>query len=100
MKRRVVSVAEVTAELEALARRYHIPAYCFDEAASEAMSEFDALAWGTLCAQRVALRQRESENVSSGWEVPSRLLFVYEANHCSVLTSLENTSDTLSELAA
>ena len=99
-KRRVVSIEEVTAALDALARTYHIEGHCYDESASESMSEFDALKWTSLCSQRVALRQREFEAASGDWEVPSRFLIIYETKPCSTSMPLENTLDSLSELAA
>jgi hypothetical protein len=99
-KRRAVSVEDVTARLDALARTYHIQGNCYDESASETMPEFDALKWISLCSQRIALRQREYEAVPRSWEVPPRFLTIYETKPCSTSMSLENTSDSLSELAA
>ena len=42
-KRIVVSVDEVTAKLDALARHNRVARHCYDESAADSMSEFDAL---------------------------------------------------------
>jgi len=99
-KRRLVSVEEVTAMLDPLARRYRLPKNSYDESSAELMSEFDALKWTSLCSQRAALRQRETETVSTNWEVPSRFLFIYEAKESAPLTSREETKDGQYALAA
>ncbi len=98
--RRVISVQQVEEALDALAREYNLRGHCYDELAGQVMSEFDALKWVTLCSQRIALRQREIEAMSSdAWcvSVPSRFLGIYEEKHPA---ELENVEDTLRELAA
>jgi hypothetical protein len=97
-KRRAVSVDEVMAKLGALARRYQIAGQAYDESASELMSEFDALKWVSLCAQRDALHQRETAR--RGHEIPSQFLGIYGTTVYSPTVSLENTYDGLNKLAA
>jgi len=99
-KRRVVSEGDVVAMLDELAHRYQIAWCCYDESMAERMSEFDALKWLSLCSQRVALKRRQSEAASSGFDVPSQFRSIYEKKHGSQSMELENTCDTLSELAA
>jgi hypothetical protein len=96
----MVSIQQVEGALDALAEEYSLQGHCYDELASQVMSEFDALKWVTLCSQRIALRQREIEAMSgnaSCVSVPSRFLGIYEEKHP---TELENVEDTLRELAA
>lgn len=64
-KRSVVSVADATARLNVLANRYGIESPQYDEFESGHMSEFDALKWTSLCAQRAALMQREIKGTPS-----------------------------------
>jgi hypothetical protein len=98
-KRRVVSVGEATAKLDALARRYGIASPCYDESESELMSEFDALKWTSLCSQRIALEQRENENASRDWP-PSIIWNLYGNKPSSTSMKLENTDDGQLSLAA
>jgi hypothetical protein len=101
--RRLVSMEQVTAAMDELANAYGIQGHCYDESAGRGMSEFDALKWVTLCSQRVALRQREYEAMSSTWgipEIPQQFLGIYETNYHSEPVPLENTDESLSELAA
>jgi hypothetical protein len=105
-KRRVVSVDDVTAKLDALARRNHVAAHCYEEAAADSMSEFDALKWTSLCSQRRALLERENHTAASGCEMPSPFRLVYgttrrcSANGSSTSVQLENQSGGLNDLAA
>ena len=103
-KRRVVSVDEVTAKLDALARQNHIVVGCYAESAADSMSEFDALKWTSLCSQRRALLEREHEAASSGWVMPSPFRLVYGSRSATtgrfMSTHLENKNGGLSELAA
>jgi hypothetical protein len=67
------------------------------------MTEFDALKWVTLCSQRIVLRQREHEAMCKKWEfpeVPPRFLGIYDTTYLCEQVSLENTDESLSELAA
>lgn len=101
--RRVVSVEQATEALDELARDNGIQAHYYDESAARGMSEFDALKWVTLCSQRLALKQREDEDVCKKWEflaVPPRFLGIYEATYLCGPKSLKNTDESLSELAA
>ena len=72
-KRSVVSVEGATARLDVLAHRYEIVSPRYDEAESDQMSEFDALKWTSLCAQRAALKQREREAATC--DSPAPLFF-------------------------
>ena len=56
-RRRVVSVEDATAKLNALARRCGIVNPRYEESESDSMSEFDALKWTSLCSQRITLQQ-------------------------------------------
>jgi hypothetical protein len=101
--RNLGSVDDLTAELNMLARAYGIQGYSYDESAAQVMSEFDALRWVTLCAQRVALRHREYDAMCGDCEfpqVPSRFLGIYETKHSAEPVSLENAEESLSEIAA
>lgn len=105
-KRIVVSVEEVTAKLDALARHNRVAGHCYDESAADSMSEFDALKWTSLCAQRRALLEREREMPVHDWSVPLLFRSLYGAvGRCattgrSVSAHLENKNDGLDELAA
>ncbi len=99
-RRRVNSVEEATAKLEALARRYGITNPCYNESESGLMSEFDALKWTSLCSQRTALLQREDENISREWSVPSVFRGIYGSKHGSTSRKLVNTYDGQLSLAA
>jgi len=92
-KIRVVSVEEATAKLDALARLHNLTNHCYDESASKSIEGFDAMKWVTLCAQRNALRQRESE---------ASLPFfrIYQTAHCTAPVSLTNQPGGLNKLAA
>jgi hypothetical protein len=101
--RNLGSVDDLTAELDVLAQAYGIQGYFYDESAAEVMSEFDSLRWITLCAQRAALRQREFETIGRDCgfpEVPSRFLGIYETKQSAEPVPLENTEESLSEIAA
>jgi hypothetical protein len=98
--RRAVSEKEVTAKLDALALEYQLDGHCYEETASESMAEFDALKWNTLCAQRIALRQRKSEAECSGSKIAAPFLGIYKTTHRSASKPLENTAGRLSKLAA
>jgi hypothetical protein len=99
-KRRVVSVKDVTAQLDALAHSCSIANPRYDESESDSMSEFDALEWICLCSQRLALLKRENETASRCCAVPPRLLGIYETKPCFASRSLENSYDGLNQLAA
>jgi phosphoketolase len=99
-KRRVLSVEDATARLDALARPYGISAPCYEESEADSMSEFDALKWTSLCSQRIALQQRENENASRDWPIPSILRSLYGNKPSSSSMKLENTDDGQLSLAA
>jgi len=105
-KRIVVSVEEVTAKLDALARHNRVPGHCYDESAAESMSEFDALKWTALCAQRHALLEREREMPVHDSATPLLFRSFYSAvGRCATTgratsAHLENKNDGLDELAA
>jgi hypothetical protein len=99
-RRRVVSVEDATAKLDALARRCHITNPRYEESEADSLSEFDALKWISLCSQRAALLQRESERTSREWPVPSIFQGIYATKHCSTSKKLENTYDGQLSLAA
>jgi hypothetical protein len=97
------SVEQATKALDGLASTYGIQGHYYDESAASVMNEFDALKWVTLCSQRAALKQREDETVLKKWkflEVPPRFLGIYETTYLCEPVSLENTDESLSELAA
>jgi hypothetical protein len=98
--RRIVSTEQAKAALDELARTYQIDGHCYDESAARLMSEFDALKWTTLCSQHKALQQRECNGRFGEWEVPARILGIYETKYCSKPVWLANTDESLSELAA
>ena len=95
--RRLVSEEEVKARLDVLALRYGISEHCYDESASESMSEFDALKWVSLCSQRIALSRR-------GHELPplvsSPFLGIYKNSPSASTARLRNSTEGLSKLAA
>jgi hypothetical protein len=93
-KRRVNTVSEVTAEMDALAREASVTDHCYDESAADHMTEFDALRWHTLCAQRRALLAREAS--VSGWVIRS----LYGSSTQDGPSLLENTEGGLNKLAA
>jgi phosphoketolase len=99
-KRRVVSVEEVTAKLDALARRNGITSPCYEESEADSMSEFDALKWTSLCSQRIALQQREYQNAKRDWPMPPILRSLYGQRSGSISVNLENTDDGQFSLAA
>ncbi|HEV2646372.1 MAG TPA: hypothetical protein VGU46_08430 [Acidobacteriaceae bacterium] len=94
-KRRVNTVSEVTAEMDALAHAASVTDHCYDESAAAHMTEFDALRWRTLCAQRRTLQAREG-SVVTGWVIPS----LYGTNTQDRPSLLENTVGGLNKLAA
>lgn len=103
-KRIVVSVDEVTAKLDALARHNRVARHCYDESAADSMSEFDALKWTSLCAQRRALLERETP--VRVWSPPLLFRSFYSAvSRCATTgrsssAHLENKNGVLDELAA
>lgn len=100
-KRRVVSVEGVTAKLDALAARYRITGHCYSESASDSMTEFDALKWTSLCSQRRALEQRESQaEPRREGSLPLPFLSIYHNMDRSTFRELENTYEGMNELAA
>lgn len=56
--RRLLSVEAATGRLDLLARRNGITNPRYDESEADSMTEFDALEWICLCAQRKALMER------------------------------------------
>jgi hypothetical protein len=96
-KRRVNSVSEVTAKMDALAREAALVDHCYDESAAESMTEFDALRWKTLCSQRKALLSREE---AQGSAMPSSFRLMYGAATHRSSSLLENAVDGLNKLAA
>jgi hypothetical protein len=99
-KRRAVSVEEVTKKLNSLAARYRLSRHCYDESASEEMSEFDAIKWVSLCSQRLVLQKRENEIPCRTWEVSRQIIGIYGASRPSSSVLLENTNEGLVRLAA
>jgi hypothetical protein len=93
-KRRVVSVEDATVKLGAIARRYDIVSPLYEESEADSMSEFDALKWTSLCAQRVALKQREKEKTPR--DMSSILRMLYEHKPSSTPVKLENVDGQLS----
>ena len=93
-RRSLVSDEEVTAKLDALARRYHLPASRYDKSIASKMSEFDALKWMSLCSKLDVLRRRR---YASQIQIPSQFLDIYG---CESSERLENTCESLTELAA
>jgi hypothetical protein len=98
--RRIETAEQATHELDLLARENNLVKHLYDESAAFALSEFDAMKWETLCAQRAMLLARESELRAKAFEVPSRFRCIYEAKHSSMLVGLENSEESLSEIAA
>jgi len=100
-RRRVVSVEDATTKLDALARRHGIENPRYDESEADSMSEFDALKWISLCAQRNALQQRKSENADRNWQVvPPVFRSIYGYKHCVPSKPLENSEEDHLSLAA
>lgn len=93
-KRRVNTVSEVTAKMDALAREASVTDHCYAESAAAGMTEFDALRWRTLCAQRRALQAREGTAVT-GW-----VREMYGSTPQDSPSLLENTVGGLNKLAA
>lgn len=60
---RVLSVDDATAKLDVLASRCGVSNPRYEESESDSLSEFDALEWICLCAQREALLKREWEEL-------------------------------------
>jgi hypothetical protein len=60
-RRRMISVEFATDALNRLARKYAIPWPKYEPRESDCMTEFDALDWTCLCAQRNALVEREEK---------------------------------------
>lgn len=98
IRRRLVSVDEVTKRLDALARENHLADHCYEESASESLSEFDAIKWNSLCAQRRALIERESVSINASVELPSPFVLLYGKVRSSV--HLKNAQGGLGRLAA
>jgi hypothetical protein len=97
---RIITSGQALAALDELARENNIVGqHCYDEAAARSLSEFDAMQWRTLCAQRKALIEREAPEREKEVVVPRRFLCIYETKECAVRVSLENT-ESLSEIAA
>jgi hypothetical protein len=100
-RRRVISVEDATAKLDALARRYGIVNPCYEESEADSMSEFDALKWTSLCSQRIALQQRKHEDATCNWPaVPSIFQGIYETKHRTNSKLLENNNEVQNKLAA
>jgi hypothetical protein len=97
-KRRVVSVEDATAKLDAIARRNDIACPRYEESEADSMSEFDALKWTSLCAQREALKQREIENAPCDTQSMLRILYGHRLSNTSVKP--ENSDDGQFSLAA
>jgi hypothetical protein len=99
-RRGVVSVEDATAKLDALARRCGITAPRYDEAEADSMSEFDALEWICLCSQRVALQQREKENVDHDCSMPRIMRNFYMNKPSAVAKKLKNAEEDQLSIAA
>lgn len=101
VKRRVVSVEQVTDMLDKLAEQYQLTNHCYDESAAESItSDFDALTWRSLCAQRAAIHQREMEAAQSRFQIPSPLRGLYESKPDDSPKHLKNSEGRLNKLAA
>lgn len=98
--RSMTSMEQVTTALDELAREYDLDAGCYDEMAARRMSEFDAMKWSVLCSQYRVFQQRQIETRATEWEVPARFLGIYGAKYCSEPIRLENSDESLTELAA
>jgi len=98
--RRIESSEKATDALDEMARENNIVDYCYDESIARLLSEFDAMRWTTLCAQRTALLMREFEQRANEWLVPVEFRGIYESKPCSESESLENVEESLSKLAA
>jgi hypothetical protein len=97
--RRLMSEDEVLERLHALANRYHMANSCFDEAAADHMSDFDALKWLSLCDQlKKATRGRSAFFVDCS--VPAALRSIYGMETSFRLEESEDSSSTLIQLAA
>ena len=99
VKRRLLSEAEVTAALAALARRYHLPNECYGESDADQMSDFDAQKWLSLFDLLKAARRRTPRAVTD-CAIPYSLRSIYGMKAPFPSEELENSSDTLIELAA
>jgi hypothetical protein len=97
-KRRVVSVEDATAKLDAIARRCNIECPRYEESEADSMSEFDALKWTSLCAQRAALIQRKTEDAPH--DMPAFVRAFYGHKSSSTSVKLENTDEKELGLAA
>lgn len=98
-RRRVVSVEDATAKLDALARRCGITDPRYIESEADSMTEFDALEWICLCSQRSALQKRESETGARDWPPPVMQSF-YRHKPSAASAQLENTNEGQLSLAA
>ena len=99
VKRRLLSEAEVTAALAALARRYHLPNECYGESDADQMSDFDAQRWLSLCDLLKTARQRRQDAPVVS-DIPGSLRSIYGTKAPFRSEELENTPDTLIALAA
>lgn len=97
--RRILSEADVTAKLAELARRYDIPNYCYEEIAADEMSDFDAQKWVSLCEQLKSARSKRNA-APRDCDIPPSLRSIYGMKAPFHSEELENTADTLTELAA
>ncbi|MGA2851317.1 MAG: hypothetical protein ABSE46_20130 [Terracidiphilus sp.] len=97
VKRRLLSEVQVKGALDALANRYHLPNDCYDESDADQMSDFDAQKWLSLCDQLKSVRRR-NPRVVNDCAIPYSLRSIYGTKAPS--KELENSSDTLIELAA
>lgn len=96
---KVISSAQASAALNKLAREHGIAGHNYDPAIAHQLSEFDAMKWTTLCAQRSILLERETIEPAREWPVPHRLVCFYEVTEHVEPVMLEN-AESLSEIAA
>lgn len=96
---KVISSAQASSALDQLARENSITDHNYDPAIAQQLSEFDAMKWTTLCAQRSILLERETVEPVRGWAVPHKLLCFYEVTENIEPVMLEN-AESLSEIAA
>lgn len=96
---KLLTEGEVTARLDAIARRYQLPEGDYGEAAADQMSDFDALKWASLRDLLTAARENRMQDALGDFCIPGSLRSIYGMQDTSQSEELENTCD-LIELAA
>jgi hypothetical protein len=98
-KRRLMSLTDLKQEGDAIARRYGLGECCYEESAAGGMPDLDAIKWRSLCSQIAAVERRDREALVAE-SVPSRFQFFYGKKQGRQQQPLENSDDTLTDLAA